>query len=394
MAVYNNRSQEKAERLVKLRDYLYANASSTHAVKIAEILEYLKSERYEVEIKTVYSDLHTLRDFLGLDIEYIGQKRGYILKNPPFEPYELRSIVNSIQAAQFITQQEADSLTQKVMNLADKYTRPSLNRQTYIPNRVRTVNEEAMKGLDIIYEAIAQDKKIGFKYFEYTLPGQSKPKKYRKLDNSAIITASPYGVAWIHNKFWIYAIVKIPKTVWFKLGLKYDSDYGEYVDDNGEIIYDIDEIDFEWEEMDGSGQYVYEIERIDLELMEKIEISDEKREGKAIAQKWLDASSSIPSETTKLRVDKKYVSDTIAKFGNEVFMSPDGNTSFIATIHEEATPELYMWTQKFSPPIEIIYPENAEADLKAYFLSLAKGEAPDSYFHSLMKGSFPYDDIH
>lgn len=394
MGAYYNRSQEKAERLVKLRDYLYANASPTHAVKMAEILEYLNSgEGYDAEIKTVYSDLHTLRDFFGLDIEYIGQKRGYILKNPPFEPYELRSIVNSIQAAQFITQQEADNLTQKIMKLADEYTRPSLNRQTYIPNRVRTVNEEAMKGLDTIYDAIAQDKKISFKYFEYNLPGQSRPKKYRKLDNSIIITASPYSVAWIHSKFWIYAIVKIPKTTWFKLGLKYDSDYGEYVDDNGEILYDIDDIDFWCEEMDDSGQYVYEIERIDLERMEKIEISDEKREGEAIAQNWLDTSSNFPPETTKLKVDKEYVSDIISKFGNEVFMSPDGSTSFIATIHEEATPELYMWTQKFSPPIRIIYPEDTEAEMREYFLSLAKGEAPDSWVYSSLKGSFPYDDI-
>lgn len=393
MEAYYNRSQEKAERLVKLRDYLYANASPTHAVKMAEILAHLESERYKVEVKTVYSDLNTLKYFFDVETKYDGRQRGYLLLNPPFEPYELRSIVNSIQAAQFITQQEADSLTQKVMKLADKYTRPSLNRQTYIPNRVRTVNEEVMKGLDTIYEAIAQDQKISFKYFEHTLPGQSKAKKYRKLDNSIIITASPYSVTWIHSKFWIYAIVKIPKTTWYKLGLKYDSEYGEYVDDNGEVLYDIDDIDFWCEEMDDSGQYVYEIERIDLERMEKIEISNENREGKAIAQKWLDANSSIPPETTKLRVYKEYVSDIIDKFGNDVFMSPDGDIFFIATIHEEATPELYMWMQKFSPPIEIIYPENVEAEMKEYFLSLAKGEAPDSWFYGALKGSFPYDDI-
>lgn len=394
MGAYYNRSQEKAERLVKLRDYLYANASPTHAVKIAEILEYLASERYEVEIKTVYLDIKTLKYFFDVETKYDGRQRGYLLLNPPFDPYELRSIVNSIQAAQFITQQEADRLTQKVMKLADKYTRPSLNRQTYVPNRVRTINEETMKGLDTVYEAIAQDKKISFKYFEYTLPGQSRPKKYRKLDSSVVITASPYSVIWMHNKFWIYVIAKIPKIVWFKLGLEYSVEYGEYVDDNGEIMYDVDDIEFWCEEMDESGQYVYEFERIDLELMERIEISDEKREGKAIAQKWLDTeNASIPVETIKLRVYKEYVSDIIAKFGNEVFMSPDGNTSFIATIHEDVTPELYMWTQKFFPPIEIIYPENAEAEMKEYFLSLAKGEAPDSWFYSTLKGSFPYDDI-
>lgn len=100
MTVYNStRSRERAERLVKLRDYLYANASPTRAVKMAEILKYLEDERYKATIKTVYSDLNTLKYFFGVETKYDGRQRGYLLLNPPFEPYELRSIVNSIQAA-------------------------------------------------------------------------------------------------------------------------------------------------------------------------------------------------------------------------------------------------------------------------------------------------------
>lgn len=104
MAVYINRSQAIAERLVKLRDYLHTNASPAHAVKANDMLAYLESEGHKVEIKTLYKDIETLRNFFGVDIDYDGRKKGYILKNPPFEPFELRMIVNSIQAARFITQ--------------------------------------------------------------------------------------------------------------------------------------------------------------------------------------------------------------------------------------------------------------------------------------------------
>ena len=190
MAVYSNRSRAIAERLILLRDYLYTNATPTHAVKIGDIMDYLESKGHEVEIKTVYRDIEALRDFFYLDIDYDGRQRGYVLKNPQFEPYELRMIVNSIQAAQFITQDEADRLTDKIKKkLADRYTRPSLKRKTYIPNRVRAINEEAMKGLDVIYEAIAQDRKISCKYFEYAFSGHNMIKKYHILDNSKIITA-------------------------------------------------------------------------------------------------------------------------------------------------------------------------------------------------------------
>lgn len=83
MAVYINRSQAIAERLVKLRDYLYANASPTHAVKIGDMLTYLANEGHEVEIKTVYSDLKTLEVHFGLDLHYDGGKGAICSTIPP-----------------------------------------------------------------------------------------------------------------------------------------------------------------------------------------------------------------------------------------------------------------------------------------------------------------------
>lgn len=73
-------------------------------------------------------------------------------------------------------------------------------------------------------------------------------------------------------------------------------------------------------------------------------------------------------------------------------MSPDGEF-FIATIHEEPTPELYLWAKRFLYPIEIIYPGNAETELREYFSSLAKGEAPDEGLYDMIKSPFPYDNI-
>lgn len=57
-----------------------------------------------------------------------------------------------------------------------------------------------------------------------------------------------------------------------------------------------------------------------------------------------------------------------------------GDTFFIATINEEATPELYLWTRKFPLPIEIIYPESAEADLKSFILNLTNDDDPSVQF--------------
>lgn len=378
MAVYINRSQSTAERLIKLRDYLYINATPIHAVKASAILAYLHdSEGIDINIKTLYKDIETLRNFFDLDIDYDKHDKGYILRNPPFEPHELRMIVNSIQAAKFITQQEADRLTDKIMRLADKYTRPSLTRRTLVPNRVRAINEEAMKGLDTIYEAITKDKKISYKYFKYTLPGNNKPKEYQSVDNSKIIMASPYRVVWQDDKFWVYAILKIPKYDWYEETIALDSDDENEEDD--EVA--VEDMDFYCDDMDDTGQYVYDLSMLDLELMEQIKIVEENREGQATAQRYLpnesDKNICVPTKKTKLKVNNMYISDIVTKFGNEVSISPGGHTFFIATINEEATPELYLWTREFPHPIEIIYPENAEADLKSFILSLTNDDDPN-----------------
>ena len=372
MAVYCNRSQEKAERLIKLRDYLYANASPTHAVKMADILAYLASERYEVEIKTVYSDLKTLEIHFGLDIQYDGRQRGYLLLNPPFEPYELRSIVNSIQAAKFITQQEADSLTQKIMRLADGDTRPSLNRRTYVPNRVRAVNTEAMRGLDIIYEAIAQDRKISFKRFEYN---KSKP------DRREIFTVSPYSVIWEDDTFYVYALQKkqeerivveyppdMEKSDITQIEAMEEDEYWDYIEEMGyerrEVIPD---------------KYTYMGLNLDIRHMEQIKILTDKREGKDFAKKRLEGGKQATalqtfSEKTKLKVSNEYLTDIIDKFGNDATISPIDDEFSVVTINEEPTPKLYMWTREFFPFMEIVFPEGVEDRMRSYFAALSKDD--------------------
>lgn len=336
MAKYCNRARETAERLVILRDYLYATASPIHAIKMTDILAYLEAVGHKAEIKTVYSDLKTLKYFLNVETKYDGRQRGYLLLNPPFQPYELRSIVNSIQAAKFITQQEADELTQKIMKLADEHTRPSLNRQTYIRNRARTVNEDAMKGLDTIYEAIAKNRKISYKYFEYAL-NEHRSKNYRDMNKSKIITASPYAVLW-EDEFIVFAVMKITEE----------------------------------EEEQEAGAY------IELKYMEQIKILDEEREGKEIAQKSLKHENDILTkqslEKTKLKVSKMYVTDVVDKFGDDVIMTPIDDEFFIATIDGVPTPELYMWTRTFFPCLEIVYPPDKEAKLKRYFADISEGK--------------------
>ena len=62
--------------------------------------------------------------------EYCGngrKDRAYRTK-----PYELRLMVDGIQSSKFIPQSQARAITQKITDLADNYTKASLNRQAFV----------------------------------------------------------------------------------------------------------------------------------------------------------------------------------------------------------------------------------------------------------------------
>ena len=93
---YNGR-YSIAIRILLLKKYLEANAGRNRYVTPKEIHDFLKEYELDVEKKALYADFAVLGDIFGLQLEYDQHKKGYRLLNPPFEPHELRLMVDSIQ---------------------------------------------------------------------------------------------------------------------------------------------------------------------------------------------------------------------------------------------------------------------------------------------------------
>ena len=135
-------------RLLLLKEYLQTNVGKDRIVKRREIEEYLMEKSFPVEKKTLYADFAVSDDVFGLHLEYDQHKKGYRLLNPPFEPYELRLLADGIQSSKFITREKAQEITEKIKSLAGKETKATLNRQTYVADRVRSINDSVVKDAD------------------------------------------------------------------------------------------------------------------------------------------------------------------------------------------------------------------------------------------------------
>lgn len=191
-----------AVRLMLLKRFLETNAGRNRIITRRQMEDYLESQGYQVEKKTLYTDLDYLQARFGLKLEYDPHKKGYRLLNPPFEPHELRLIVDGIQSSKFITAEKARELSAKVRNLAREEVRKELNHTSHVSDRVRSMNESVVNEADRIHQAIAGDFKIGSRYFHYT-PSPDGKKNYSKSGNQYIV--SPYALLWNNSNYYLYA---------------------------------------------------------------------------------------------------------------------------------------------------------------------------------------------
>ena len=99
--------------------------------------------------------------------------------------------------------------------MADVYTKPSLtDRHALVSDRVRSANDDVVREADRIHQAIANNRKIRFRYFHYT-PNRTNPKKYSKKGD--FYTVSPYAMLWDNGNYYLYAYMDDGKFHTFRI---------------------------------------------------------------------------------------------------------------------------------------------------------------------------------
>jgi hypothetical protein len=174
------RSETQKLKLLYLREYLLENTDEENSVKTSDIVKHLQGLNIAVERKTVYTDVDTLINDYEMDID--KDNGNYKVLSRDFDLYELQLLVDSIQSSKFVTQKVSKAITDKLKKLASKYDRKTLEkRSNYVVNRIRSMNDSIFYHVDNIHACIADDKKISFRYFTYTIRKEKSYEKRRGL---------------------------------------------------------------------------------------------------------------------------------------------------------------------------------------------------------------------
>lgn len=170
-----------------------------HGLTLTQIIEKLNAYGISADRKTLYQDFEELRQF-GYDLisEQIGHSTYYFLGARDFELPELKLLVDSVQAAKFITDKKSHELIRKLEALVSRYQAQLLHRQVFITGRVKSMNESIYYNIDKLHEAINTDQQIRFQYFRWNA------KKEMELRHGGnCYQVSPWALSWDDEKYYL-----------------------------------------------------------------------------------------------------------------------------------------------------------------------------------------------
>ena len=299
-------------KLLYLMKILLEKTDDEHTMTVPEMITELGKLGISAERKSIYDDIEYLKLF-GIDVCSRKTKtHDYFIGSRDFELPELKLLVDSVQSSKFITHKKSIELISKIEKLTSEANAKKLHRQVFVTNRVKTVNETIYYNVDKIHDAIAENKKITFKYYDLDV---NKKKVYRK--NGERYIESPIALTWDDENYYLITYKE-----------KYD-DYTHY--------------------------------RVDK--MESIEIADEQRD---VSDKPFDLSeyskttfAMFAGEETEvtIRCENELVGVMYDKFGTNIRIIKADEDHFICTVNVAVSPHFLSWIISFGNRAEILSPD-------------------------------------
>jgi len=171
MASSSNKKLSILYILEILKDY----SDENHLLTQAEIINKLYSKYgMECERKSISSNIDSLIDF-GYDI--IKQSNGCYLASREFETSEIQFLIDAIFSSKSINSSHSKQLANKLSNFLSTYQRKQYNYTYKADDINRTNNKQLFYTIDIINEAIKENKKVKFNYNRFYLDENKKSKK-------------------------------------------------------------------------------------------------------------------------------------------------------------------------------------------------------------------------
>lgn len=298
-------------RILYVLDYLQKNSYPDAPVNSSELIEQLaRKHQIRCDRKTIFSDIAALQEF-GVDIvSSSGKGGGYYIASRNFELPELKLLIDAVLSSRFLTAKKSRELIEKLCAQCSVRDAQLMRRDVVVAGRVKSMNETIYYNVDAIQEAIAQNKQIQFRYFDWDLNGK---RKYREKDYGC----SPYGLCQDNENCYL-------------LG---------------------------WSSRHGVTSY--RVDRMsDIQLAKAARLPCPELSGKALTEHANQLFQMYSGDTVevKLRFHRNLTNAVVDRFGKDTMLIPDGEEHFVFTVQVAVSPMFLSWVIGFGPMARILHP--------------------------------------
>lgn len=197
-----SRGTNQKFKFTYLMKIMLEKTDDEHSLTMPQIMEELEKYDVTAERKSIYTDFQDMTEKFGVEIikEQIGRETYYHVGAREFELAEVKLLIDAIQSSKFITQTKSRELITKIKSFVSEHQAKQLQRQVYINDRVKTMNESVYYNVDDIHTAINQNKKIRFKYFKWDINKKLVPRH-----NGDWFIVSPWALTWDDENYYMVA---------------------------------------------------------------------------------------------------------------------------------------------------------------------------------------------
>ena len=307
------KSDNQKLKIFYILDYLQRNSHQDHPIRAAELIQMLdRQHNISCDRKTVYSDIAALQDY-GVDIVSLpGKNGGYYIASRNFELPELKLLIDAVQSSRFLTEKKSRELIEKLCTQCSIHDARLMRRDVLVSGRVKSMNETIYYNVDAIQEAIAQNRQITFRYFDWDINGK---RNYREKQ----YMASPYGLCQDNEN--CYLLAHSPR--------------------HGVTSYRVDRMQ-------------------DIQMAEESRIPCPELTGKNLTEYANRLFQMFYGETTtvKLRFHRSLTNVVMDRFGRDTMLIPDGEEHFVFTVNVAVSPIFLSWLMGFGNKAKILHPQS------------------------------------
>lgn len=308
-------------KLLRILEYLRSESNEGKPLSTSQIISYLNSIHISCERRTLYKDMEMLIES-GANIvkTELGRENAYYMNEVSFSLAEVKTLIDAVQAANFIPTDKTADLVEKLLSYAGVRRSEIVRDNIIFYNNHKHSNQDIYENIEQIELAIKQKKQVSFYYFDL----DEKCNRIYRKEKKRYIT-DPVALVFSEDNYYL---------------VSYSQKYQDIVN--------------------------YRIDRMDTVEVEETDICEEAIIKKKRTESYTEQVFKMyngKAETITLELEPDLLGVLYDKFGENLEIRHTDGGRLLVKVIVQISPPFWGWLMQFGGRMKIVTPEGLKPNL-------------------------------